>query len=162
MSLLKTKKRSYLQILIALCLSSQTVVLYAEDVENVYQYKNSEGVTEFTDTVKEDQQPVNEIKIPKMSEQEKVQATEKLKQVEQENNELNQRLEAQKEQDLQNKKDRAQQKKEQQQSDEPEEIEYYNNGTIRNRPIRPHPPRPEHPINRPGQPRPVQLPARGK
>ncbi|RKZ86940.1 MAG: hypothetical protein DRQ39_05060 [Gammaproteobacteria bacterium] len=147
MSLSKTKKRSYFQILITFCLSCQTVVLYAEDVENIYQYKNSEGVTEFTDTVKENQQPVNEIKIPKMSEQEKVQATEKLKQVEQENNELNQRLEAQKEQDLQNQKDRAQQKKEQQQSDEPEEIEYYNNGYVRDRDrLRPVVPRPVQPV----------------
>jgi len=148
MSLLKTKKRSYLQILIALCLSSQTVVLYAEDVENVYQYKNSEGVTEFTDTVKEDQQPVNEIKIPKMSEQEKVQATEKLQKIEQQNEELDKRLDAERqadrEQQLQRQKAKAEQKNNEEQSDD---VEYYHDGGIRDRDrLRPVIPRPIQPI----------------
>jgi TolA-binding protein len=160
MSLTILNKHGYPQILIALSLIGQLSVLNAEDAEHIYQYENSEGVTEFTDSVKEDEVPVNQIKIQKMTEQEKIQATEKLKQVEQENKELNQRLEAQKEQDLQNQKDRAQQKKEQQQSDEPQEIEFYNNGNAwdnRQPPLRPRPP-----VNRPIQPRPVQLPARGK
>ena len=128
MSFSITKKTSYLQTIIALSLIGQISVLYAEDVEHIYQYENSEGVTEFTDVIKEDQVPVEQIKIQKMTEQEKVQATERLNQIEQENNELNQRLEAQKEQDRQNQEDRAlareQKQKEQRQSDEPEEIEY--------------------------------------
>jgi len=158
-------KHGYLQILLALSLSSQAVVLYADDVDNIYQYKNSEGVTEFTDTVKEDKAPVNQIKIPKMTEQEKAQATKKLEQVEQENKELDQQLEAQrqldKERNIQRQKVQAEKKKNEQQSDETQEIKYYNNGTQLGRPIvRPRPPiRPRPPTVQP-RPRPVQLPAR--
>lgn len=83
-------------------------ILQAEDVQKVYEYQNSQGVTEFTDTVKSNKEPVKELEIQKMTEEEKAQGKAKLEDIMEKDKALDKRVEAQRQ--LENERVRTQQK----------------------------------------------------
>ena len=85
-------------LLISLTLVGQLYAMsevQAEDVQQVYEYKNSQGVTEFTDAIKSDKEPVKELQIKKMTEEEKVQGKAKLEEIMEKDKALDARVEAQ-------------------------------------------------------------------
>ena len=60
--------------------------------QTVYQYKNSDGVVEFTDAVKADKKPEKQIKIKKMTAEEEAQSQERLEEIRKKDAQLNKRL----------------------------------------------------------------------
>ena len=122
----------------------------AEDKETIYEYKNSDGKVEFTDTPKKNQQPVDELQYKKMTEQEKADGKEKLDQIIEDDQALDARLAKEREQELAAQNQRATERSLRDTSNDNEgEVEsqndnYYPNGRI-DRPIN----RPVKPIVRP-------------
>ena len=96
-----------------------TVSMQAAAVQNVYEYQNSEGVTEFTDEVKADKVPEKQFQIKKMTPEEEAQSKQKLKQIMEKDKELDKRLarerQLENERKLRTQEQRAQEKKSQQQ-----------------------------------------------
>ncbi|WP_198265771.1 hypothetical protein [sulfur-oxidizing endosymbiont of Gigantopelta aegis] len=60
--------------------------------QNVYEYKNSEGVTEFTDQVKADKKPEKQFQIKKMTEAEEQKSKQKLDEIREKDAALDKRL----------------------------------------------------------------------
>jgi len=136
--------------------------------QDVYEYKSNEGVTEFTDQVKPDVKPVNQMQIKKMTPEEEAESKAKLDSIREKDKELDQRVKLQ--QQLENER-RIRQQKEQElerlkntQSDDSKNSNSNNNDNIWYNPpgYRPRPPI-HRPPNRPGKPlrpRPTPLPIR--
>jgi len=114
-------------------------VLYADEADKVYEYKNNNGVTEFTDQVKPDEQAVKEIKVQPMSEEQKHEATEKLNKIEKDSAILDKQLEADRRIELQEQEAANRAKQEQQRLDQQAEIQAQHNSSVvtRQNPIRP-------------------------
>ena len=98
---------------------TMTVSMQAAAVQNVYEYQNSEGVTEFTDEVKADKVPEKQFQIKKMTPEEEALSKQKLEQVREKDKELDKRLarerQLENERKLRSQEQRAQEKQSQQQ-----------------------------------------------
>ena len=126
--------------------------MQAEAVQNIYQYQNSEGVTEFTDEVKVNQKPEEQFQIKKMTPEEEAISKQKLEQIRENNKALDKRLA--RERQLENERKRqyqeqqAAQRKEANLEDDSDDNNFYGGGYYRRpglplnpgRPIRPKPP----------------------
>jgi len=116
----------------------------AGDKETIYEYKNSDGNVEFTDTPKKGEQAIDELQYKKMTEQEKADGKEKLDQIIEDDQALDARLAKEREQDQVEQRQRETERKLQTPANEGEvesqNDNYYPNGRI------------ARPINRPVQP----------
>lgn len=68
------------------------VVAQAEAVQDVYEYKNKKGVTEFTDQAKDGKVPEKQFQIQKRTPEEEAQSKEKLEHIMEKDKELDKRL----------------------------------------------------------------------
>lgn len=124
-------------------------------VQDVYEYKNSEGVVEFTDAVKTDKKLEKHIQIKKMTPEEEALGKQKLDQIMKKDQALDERLA--KERQLENK--RRQEAQKQANDAQKNKEQDYEKGTYRNRHRRGyHRRRPVSPDN-PNRPTPAPLPA---
>jgi len=64
-------------------------------VQDVYEYQNAQGVTEFTDQVKADKEPVKQMQIKKMTAEEEAQSEAKLEQIIEKDKALDERVKLQ-------------------------------------------------------------------
>ena len=98
---------------------TMAVSMQAAAVQNVYEYQNSEGVTEFTDEVKADKVPEKQFQIKKMTPEEEAQGKQKLEQIMEKDKELDKRLarerQLENERKLRSQEQRAQEKQSQKQ-----------------------------------------------
>ena len=132
--------------------------IQAQAVQDVYEYKNKEGVTEFTDEVKVNKVPEKHTQIKKMTPEEEAKGQQKLDQIMEKDKALDERLA--KERQLENKRraeaqKQAQEAKKNEGQDDDNGRRRYRDNVYGPYPIRPG--IPNNP-NRPGKP--VQLPAR--
>jgi len=141
-------------IFIFMALIAQTCAIaetQAENVQKVYEYQNTQGVTEFTDTVKANKEPVKELQIEKTTPEEEARSKAKLEQIIEKDKELDERVKLQRQ--LENERVKAQQKstkqKDKQHSDDSDRDEYWRRV--------PYGVRPPH---RPVRPKPIPRPAR--
>lgn len=139
-----------------------TLSMQAAAVQDVYEYTNKKGVTEFTDEIKADKTPEKHIQIKKMTADEKAQSQQKLEQIMDKDKELDKRLA--RERKLENERRRQYEeqqalKKKQQPEQEDDGISRRNNRNLNPKPGHPiyperpgtRPPKPSRPIN-PGKP----------
>lgn len=154
---MKCFQRINLKLFIIL-LVLQTSDLLADNTQQVYEYKNKDGVTEFTDQLKQDKEIVSESKIKKMTPEQEAESKAQLEAIVEKDKELDKQralrnqLEKERRLRLQKEKELEQLKKEQAEESEKDK----NSGDIywRTRPKRYPPVRPEQPIHRPPKPRP--------
>lgn len=66
--------------------------MQVEAAQDVYQYQNTEGVTEFTDAVKANQEPEKHFQIKKITPEEEAQSKQKLEQIREKDKALDKRL----------------------------------------------------------------------
>lgn len=139
-----------------------------EAVQNVYQYQNSEGVTEFTDAVKANQEPEKQFQIKKMTAEEEAQSQQKLEQIMEKDKALDKRLTRERrlenERRLRYQEQQAAQRKERNSEDDSDDNNFYGGGYYRRpglplNPGRPMRPKPGVPVNpdRPIRPKPPGL-----
>ena len=130
-------------------------------VQDVYEYQNKEGVTEFTDQVKDNKQLEKHIQIPKRTAEQEAQSQEKLNTIMEKDKDLNKKLANERKLENERLRRDAQARADKKQAES--ESEYDNSSRRRNSngdwyypPVRPvHPierPRPTHPVNRPARP----------
>jgi len=152
------KKNKYLKLTIVSFAVFNSMSAFS--VQDVYEYQNKEGVTEFTDQVQENKKLEKHIQIPKRTSEQEAQSKEKLDGIMAKDKELDKKLAN--DQKLENERLRldaqARTKKKQSESESDN-----NDDNRRNRnagwyypPVRPvHPierPRPTHPVNKPAKP----------
>ncbi|MDX2504491.1 MAG: hypothetical protein QNL62_08450 [Gammaproteobacteria bacterium] len=132
--------------------------LPAQEVQNIYEYQNSQGVTEFTDTIKTDKAVVNQLQIKKKTPEEEAQSKAKLEQLMEKDKELDKRLSLERqledERHLRRQNDRELEKMKKEQSANSKDNNSNNGDTLWIGPPRIRPP------NRPVKPRPRPLPAK--
>lgn len=129
----------------------------SETVQNVYEYQNAQGVTEFTDTIKTDKAVVNQLQIKKQTPEEEAQSKAKLEQLMEKDKELDKRLNLQRQ--LENERHlRHQNERELEKLKKEQSADSKDNNSNRDA-IWIGPPR-IRPPNRPVKPRPKPLPAR--
>jgi len=87
-------KNSYYCLLFIFSLFAQ--IVYGEETDTIYKYENSDGVTEFTDTVKPDHEPDDQIQFDKMTDKEKAQSQATLDQIIKQDRALDMQVEAEK------------------------------------------------------------------
>ncbi len=158
----------YLMILFCFFLQAA----FAQEIQDIYKYKNKDGSVEFTDQVKPDASPKKHLQIKRSSEEENALREKKLELIRAKDKELDQRLAIERkkkqQQELalkkQKEKNRAEQLR-QQQAEQQQDQYYYGNPywQVPYPPLRPlpphHPGRPGLPPHRPDNPKvPVQLP----
>lgn len=127
--------------------------------QTVYQYKNSDGVVEFTDEIKADKQPEKKIQIKKMTPEEEALSQKKLQEIRKKDAALNKRLA--REIELENEQQRLYDEQKARERMEPQYEEQYSRRTSGDvwyapgRPVRPgRPPGARPPIVRPPGTRP--------
>ncbi len=109
-------------------------------VQDVFEYKNKEGVTEFTDELKENKTPESHVQIKKMTPEQEDESKQKLEQIMEKDKELDKRLAREKqlenERRLKIEKQRALEGK---QDVEPEDdgVSRINNRNLRPKPVPP-------------------------
>ncbi|MCW8932883.1 MAG: hypothetical protein OQL19_21915 [Gammaproteobacteria bacterium] len=133
-----------------LLVASFSIQLHA--VQDVYEYKNDEGVIEFTDTVKEDKAPEQHIQIEKMTPEQEEQSKQKLDDIIEKDQALDERRakERQMENELRRQTKRAQESETQEDEDNSNNDDYlYRRGRYPGVPVVPG-----NPIVRP-KPRPL-------
>lgn len=153
----------YLKLAALLMIVTNVMPVHA--VQDVYEYKNSEGVTEFTDEVKTDKTLKGHTQIQKMTAEKEAQSKQKLEGIMEKDKELDMRQAEQRKREnelrLQTQRQNQQQQSQgnnnqRSDSDDSSGSNYYDNGYYypNRRPVaRPKPnPRPN--------PRPIQLPVR--
>lgn len=120
--------------------------LQAEEVQKVYEYQNSQGVTEFTDTIKADKEPVKQLQIEKRSAAEEAQSQEKLEQIREKDRELDKQIDSRRQKEY--KRSTRQRSEQQTQKSDDDDVDiYYRRRVPLARP-------PHRPINPPARPRP--------
>lgn len=155
--------KSMFNLLIYLCLQTA----YAEEVQDIYKYKNKEGVIEFTDELKPNASPKKHIQIKRSTEEENAIREEKLELIKAKDKELDKRLAIEREkkqrQELALKKQREKAKAEQlkiQQQTQQEQEQYYYGWPYWQHPMPMPPIHPGRPALPPRpRPLPAQLPA---
>lgn len=123
---------------VALALTSMA----AFSVQDVYEYQNKEGVTEFTDQPKADTAPEKHIQIEKRTPEQEAQSKEKLNEIMDKDKELDKKLarDRQLENERLRRETKARQDNSQQQPDETDSSSRrYRRGAL-------YPPKPVHPI----------------
>lgn len=129
-------------------------------VQDVYEYQNKEGVTEFTDQVNDNKKLEKHIQIPKTTPEQEAQGKEKLDGIMAKDKELDKRLAKERKLENDRLKREAQARADKKQS-EPESDNYSrrrnSNGDWYYPPVRPvHPierPKPGKPVHKPGKPK---------
>lgn len=149
---------SKLFIFISMALIAQTSAMAEtppDEVQKVYEYQNSQGVTEFTDTVKTNQEPVKELQIEKTTPEEEARSKAKLEQIIEKDKELDERVKLQRQ--LENERIKTQQKstkpKDNNSADDSDHNEYWRRVPYGVRP--PHKPVRPKPLPKP-RPRPLR------
>jgi len=139
----------------------------AFSVQDVYEYKNKEGVTEFTDQVQDNKQLEKHIQIPKRTSEQEAQSKEKLDNIIEKDKELDKKLANDRK--LENERlrldaqARADKKQSESESDNDDDGRRNSNVDWYYPPVRPRPvhpivrPKPKHPVNKPAKP--VHLPS---
>ncbi|MCU7939325.1 MAG: hypothetical protein KZQ64_15075 [gamma proteobacterium symbiont of Bathyaustriella thionipta] len=115
-------------------------------VQDVYQYQNKEGVTEFTDHVKGNKTPQRQFQIQKRTAEQEAQSQQKLNEIIEKDRQLDKKIA--RDRALENERLRRQQKAKEDDSKEPSS-DSDSGGRWRNGIY--YPPRPVHPIH-PGRP----------
>jgi len=126
-------------------------------VQDVYEYENKQGVTEFTDRIKPDQNPASHIQIEKRTAEQEAQGQAKLDAIVKKDQEFDKQIAEQKQIEIENRQRRQElnnQRAEQQAADNKDDYDdnrygYYDRyyRPIPGRPI--HRPKPVHPIEKP-------------
>ena len=116
--------------------------LPAEEVQKVYEYQNSQGVTEFTDTIKADKEPVQQLKIEKRSAAEEAQSQEKLQQIREKDRELDKKINSRRQ--MEYKRSTRQRSEQQTQKSDDDDVDIYYRRRLPyarppHRPIKPKP-----------------------
>ena len=143
-------KTSYCLLLVA---SLFVQIGYAdEETDTIYMYKNDNGVPEFTDEVKPNQQPDAQRELQNMTPEQEAASKAKLDQIVADDKELDARVAEQNKLDSERNAQRQQAKQEKQDNQKQDVTEdesyYYNNRNVYNNPNRPI----SRPINRPARP----------
>ena len=157
------KKNKYLKLTVmALAVFNS---MSAFSVQDVYEYQNKEGVTEFTDQVQENEKLEKHIQIPKRTSEQEDQSKEKLNNIMAKDKELDKKLANDRK--LENERlrldaqARADKKQSELESDNDDRRRRDSFGHWYYPPVKPvHPivrPRPKHPVNKPAKP--VHLPS---
>jgi len=144
-------KISYCSLLLVASLFVQ--IGYAdEETDTIYMYKNDNGVPEFTDEVKPNQQPDAQRELQNMTPEQEAASKAKLDQIVADDKELDARVAEQNKLDAERNAQRQQAKQEKQDNQKQDVTEdesyYYNNRNVYNNPNRPI----SRPINRPARP----------
>lgn len=131
--------------------------------QDVYEYKNNEGVTEFTDQVKDNKKLEKHIQIPKRTAEQEAQSKEKLEDIMKKDKELDKKIAQQRK--LENERLRLEEKARADKAKQQSESDNNGNGDwyYPRRPVRPiHRPKPSHPIEgKPSKPgKPSNMPAK--
>ncbi|MCP3848818.1 MAG: hypothetical protein GY694_01080 [Gammaproteobacteria bacterium] len=140
---------------LSLAITASTQV-YA--VQDVYEYKNSEGVTEFTDALKDDKTPEKHIQIDKMTPEQEAKSQKKLDRIMEKDKLLDERLA--KERKLENEQRLAEQRKIQEANEKKQQENESNDGSNRYYDRGYYPGVPGRPVRPIVKPRPIQLPVR--
>jgi len=152
------KKNKYLKLTIVSFAVFNSMSAFS--VQDVYEYQNKEGVTEFTDQVKDNKKLEKHIQIPKRTSEQEAQSKEKLDGIMAKDKELDKKLAN--DQKLENERlrldaqARAEKKQSESESDNNDDNRRNRNAGWYYPPVRPvHPierPRPTHPVNKPAKP----------
>ena len=127
--------------------------IYADETETIYKYDNSNGVPEFTDTLKPGEKPDAQREVDVMTSEQEAASKAKLDQIVADDKELDVRMSEQKKRDAERSAQRQQEqntKQDDQEQDVTDDEGYYynHNRNVHNNPNRPI----DRPINRPVQP----------
>jgi len=131
--------------------------LQVEAVQDIYEYKNKQGVTEFTDEVKRDKAPEKHIQIEKRTPEEEALSQQKLDKIIEKDAQLDKRLAHERAIENEHRRKLAEQqalKNKLKAESKKNDNGYYDNGYY-DRPVRPpiKPERPNKPINLPVRPK---------
>lgn len=115
--------KNRLQLIAMMFFLAMSLAVFAE--QNVYQYQNDSGVTEFTDQQKGDVQAVQQISIPKRTAEQEAQSKAKLESIIAKDKELDKAREARKQQEYDRRMQQLEAAKKRAKTKDDKEKDYY-------------------------------------